>query len=387
MRIAIVLIEGLSGARSDALGGERPLDHARTPHLDRLAGHASIGRATVEPMHAATGVEAALAALLGADPVGLAGRGAFDAIGARHPHAAAGGRVAAARFVTTFERRVVGCDGAALRESEAGALCQSIVERFGVSLVPVGGNQAVLDLGGVGGALPRTMPPERLGVRPVDTALPAGPGADRLVALMDGAAEMLESHPVNAVRLDLGEPPLDRLWLWGCADLPLPDGATPAASGAIATRTLWAAGMARAFGMEALGGDAGVCADDAAIGRETLGALGRHDLVVAHCGGPRWAAQQLDPVRHATAIASIDRHVIGPLVAALGRDVDRIAVVGCNRVGAPDHIGLEPGPSPFLVADAGRDPRDARFDEATAAASALVATDAAQLREYVLAPR
>ncbi len=387
MRIAIIVIEGLSGARSDALGGVSPLDHARTPHLDGLARHASIGRATVEPTAATAGVEAGLAALLGMAPSALPGRGAFDAIGAGHPHASAGGRVAAARFVTTFDRRVVGCDGAALREGEAGALCASVVERFGVSLVPVGGNQALLDLGPVGGALPRTVPPERLGVRPVDAALPAGPGAKRLVELMDGVAEMLASHPVNAVRLDLGEPPLDRLWLWGCADLPLGDRPSATVGGALATRTLWAAGLARACGLEPVGARDGISADDAAVGRAALGALERHDRVIAHCGGPRWAAQQLDPVGHAAAIASVDANVVGPLAAALGRDLDRIAVVGCNRVGSPDHIGLEPGPSPFLVADSTRESRDARFDDATASASALVAPDASQLREYVLAPR
>jgi len=47
--------------------------------------------------------------------------------------------------------------------------------------------------------------------------LPDGLVGDTLRAIIEEASELLEEHPVNRVRVDLGENPANLLWLWGGA--------------------------------------------------------------------------------------------------------------------------------------------------------------------------
>jgi 2,3-bisphosphoglycerate-independent phosphoglycerate mutase len=146
-------------------------------------------------------------------------------------------------------------------------------------------------------------------------------------------------------------------------------------------------GLAEALGYDPVGGVRGVSGSDEALGAGAREALRRYPTVVVHCSGPRWAAQKLDPAAQSLAIGSVDEHVVRPLAEQLGQELDRIAVVGLHRIGET-HVGIEAGAAPFLVTDAdtGRHGPD-RFDEVAAGASALVARDAEQLREFVFAAR
>lgn len=54
--------------------------------------------------------------------------------------------------------------------------------------------------------------------RPWRRALPKGHLRDGLQLLIEEASKFLEGHPVNRVRVDLGENPANAIWLWGAVE-------------------------------------------------------------------------------------------------------------------------------------------------------------------------
>ncbi|MDP3766843.1 MAG: hypothetical protein Q8S13_02405, partial [Dehalococcoidia bacterium] len=60
-------------------------------------------------------------------------------------------------------------------------------------------------------------PPEMLVGQPWKRNLPKGRTGEALALLLDQALTVLDGHPVNRVRVDLGENPANMVWLWGPA--------------------------------------------------------------------------------------------------------------------------------------------------------------------------
>ncbi len=142
-----------------------------------------------------------------------------------------------------------------------------------------------------------------------DTAL-----GDALRALVNEAQRILEPHPVNRVRVDLGENPANLMWLWGGA----PAGNAPQAprhpsAAAVLSKSFIMRGMAREAGWSAADGlDA---FDEPAVRRcasAALTALERHDLVYVHA-----QVRSADPVERLCAMERIDQLFVKPLVEAL----------------------------------------------------------------------
>jgi 2,3-bisphosphoglycerate-independent phosphoglycerate mutase len=61
-------------------------------------------------------------------------------------------------------------------------------------------------------------PPGALFGEPWKRVLPRGDRGEALSALIEQAVAVLEQHPVNRVRVDLGENPANMLWLWGASE-------------------------------------------------------------------------------------------------------------------------------------------------------------------------
>ncbi|MGH2730669.1 MAG: alkaline phosphatase family protein, partial [Actinomycetota bacterium] len=82
-RIAYVILDGLGDDPLDALGGNTPLEAARTPHLDSLAVRGRSGYVTTVGEGIAPESDIAVFAILGYDPMRHhTGRGPIEAVGA-----------------------------------------------------------------------------------------------------------------------------------------------------------------------------------------------------------------------------------------------------------------------------------------------------------------
>jgi 2,3-bisphosphoglycerate-independent phosphoglycerate mutase len=98
---------------------------------------------------------------------------------------------------------------------------------------------------------PAVPAPERLVGRAWRKQLPKGLSGEALGALVNQAAELLESHPVNRVRVDLGENPANMVWLWGgSAGAPQPSfGERTGLSATILSNSFLLKGLAKAAGL------------------------------------------------------------------------------------------------------------------------------------------
>jgi 2,3-bisphosphoglycerate-independent phosphoglycerate mutase len=112
--------------------------------------------------------------------------------------------------------------------------------------------------------------------------------------------------------------------------------------------------------------------DYAAKGRAAVAALGEHDLVCVHVEAPDEASHEGRADAKVKALEEIDRHIVGPLLAALPAHGDWRFLV------SPDHRtplrtrAHAYGPVPFTSAGTGITAGgQASYDEAVAAASAL----------------
>ena len=147
--------------------------------------------------------------------------------------------------------------------------------------------------------------------------LPKGLPGETLGALIGQASQLLESHPVNRVRVDLGENPANMAWLWGASG-----GAPQAAfgdrtglSGAVVSNSFLLKGLAKTLGLGWK--DAPASLKESAVKQltKTVSSLiDTHDLVYVHV-----SIETGDAVERTCAMERLDQILLKSLTEALPR--------------------------------------------------------------------
>lgn len=172
----------------------------------------------------------------------------------------------------------------------------------------------------------RLAAPEQLTGRPWKQSLPRGAQHEPLRKLLEEAAKILDAHPVNRVRLDLGENPANAIWLWGAASSGDRTSA-PKRSGAILGSAFPLAGLAKVLGME--------CVATAAptnepaftkLAEETRRLSKKHDLLYLHV-----AVAAEEPVDRLVVMERLDQLVLRKLTETLPAKNLRLLVVVDER--------------------------------------------------------
>lgn len=144
---------------------------------------------------------------------------------------------------------------------------------------------------------------------------PKGEGGDALRLLVDQASQVLEGHPINRVRLDLGENPANLLWLWGPTD----GGASSSfkertgLSGAVVSSSFWLRGLAKTLGLG--WSDGPVSFDEPSVqkwAKSVAPLVKSHDLVYIHV-----RINTDNPVERLCAMERIDQLLLKPLTEQL----------------------------------------------------------------------
>jgi len=157
---------------------------------------------------------------------------------------------------------------------------------------------------------------ERLAGQSWRRALPKSQTGETLQGLMDEAARVLEQHPINRVRIDLGENPANFLWLWGPAQGSLQVASRRLeAAGAVVSSSFVLRGMAHALGWTWQKGPASlqeraVTQLEKAIER----LLERHEIVYVHA-----SVESADPVERQCVMERLDQLVLKPVTQRLSR--------------------------------------------------------------------
>ncbi len=321
IKFAVVIVSGISDIPSDHLDGRTPLEAAVTPNMDSISALGRIGRVETVDMETVGGSERALLSLLGFDTAGFPiSRGALEAAGLGIK-LSKDDLALRLNFVSTYNDALVDHNGGQISDAEAGSLIKMLNARIGgpkARFYPGLGYRNLLVLKG-GRALDfKTVPPHEILHQPVVDFYPYGKDASVVTGLMDRALRELEEHDINLVRIDLGQNPADRIWLWGEGadfDLPRFDSMFPL-RGCIVSAVPLLKGIARKTGLHHLvvpGATGYVDTDYEAKARLALEALGDFDLVVVHVSAVNEVCHQGNLNAKVEAIEAVDQRLVGPL--------------------------------------------------------------------------
>ncbi len=336
----LLLVDGVADYPHTELEDRSPMEAARMPAADRLAAEGICGQVAPAPGNSPDSSRALLAEACGL-PSRVARALLWGPIGALRtelpPDPARSYHLA--RFVTHTpeggqEPSIP--SSAAEQRQLLGDLEQAIGAALGgeVHLRVLQRGRYVLSLPGPLDP-PTTRRPlwDRLSIR---KRLPP-----RLALLHEAAEACLRDHPANAVRIDLGENPLDGLWLWsGGEPRPLPPRRAIPPPLLVSADPL-AGGLARALSLPFLE----LAAPTPSLWRELLD---NHPDIVFWIAASRHA-DSLDKVRH---LEALDQEVLAPLRTALDPACDRLLLLAAglrhreHPAKAPLPFVLWPHPSP-----------------------------------------
>lgn len=398
MKFAIVIPDGSADEPQEVLGGKTPLEAADLPAMDEIARRGVVGRATFVPDSLEAGSDVANLGLLGYNPLEyFTGRAPLEA--AAQKIALGPGDWAVRCNLVTIESQVMRDFTAGhISSAEGRALIESAQQQLGnrhLQFVPGVSYRNLLIYRDGDQPAPfsrdtRTTPPHDLTDKSVIDDYPRGPGSDLLNRLMSETVALFAEHPVNVARRQAGKPPATNVWLWGLGSTPRlrPFHEIYGKRGAMITAVDLLRGLAELIGwrrIEVPGATGYIDTDYAAKGRYAVEALRDADLVCVHIEATDEASHEGDAAAKVKALEEIDRHIVGPLWAALQKYSEHRMLV------TPDHpTPLRTkthahGSVPFALAGSGIRPDAAmRYDDPTAARSALEFPEGYRLMGYLL---
>jgi 2,3-bisphosphoglycerate-independent phosphoglycerate mutase len=329
VKYVIIHGDGMADWPCDELGGRTSLEAARKPNMDAIASRGQFGLVATIPPGMPSGSDVGTMTMLGYDPTRYhTGRAPIEAAsqgielgpddvvfrmnlvslkpvdgGGRIMHDFTSGHIAseeAAGIVSDIARELSG-DG--------------IEFHHGVSY-----RHLMVWRHGIDGA--RLTPPHDIAGKPVELHLPSGEGADRLSAIMRGAAEILRDHPVNRARRADDKVEATDVWFWGQGKRPvLPTLKTRFdVDGSVISAVDLVNGLGRLAGLKVItvpGATGFLDTDYAAKGRYGLEALKNCDFLLIHIEAPDEAGHMGRADLKVEALERIDELILGPMLDAL----------------------------------------------------------------------
>jgi len=379
VKYLVLIPDGSADEPRPELNGLTPLQAARTPNFDRLAGAGLVGLANTIPEGFAPGSDVANLCVLGYDP--------HKYYTGRAPLEAGSLGIELKSGDVAFRCNLVCVQSGQMRDFSAGHIDTEAARELIYFLQQnLGGKDANFFPGlsyrhilvGKGRALKaRCTPPHDITGKSIEPHLPQGDDAIWLLELMEQAARLLADHPVNQKREREGKLPANMIWLWGQGTVPdMPtfkerfdlDGSVISAVDLIK-------GLGKYAGLkivEVPGATGWLDTDYAGKARHALQELRDRDFVYVHVEAPDEASHSGDSAAKIEAIERFDELLVGTLLKGLADMAEyRILIM-------PDHatpLGIKThssDPVPFLCYDANDLRKSGQtFDEDSASAGDL----------------
>jgi 2,3-bisphosphoglycerate-independent phosphoglycerate mutase len=330
MKYVIIVPDGMAGYPLKKLSGRTTMEAAKTPNMDFLAAHGTVGMTNNTPSRFTPASDIANMSILGIDPEKYhLGRGPLEALSQNIP-LKKGQLVFRINFVTIKKGKMVDFTAGHIGSPEAARLLKYLAPRLqkkfrnmfyihkGVSYR----NMLIFNQ-------PRTdqfeyTPPHNITGKAVKRYWP-----NNLMGMIMKEAEILlkakKANPTQATHI----------WLWGQGHLK----AMPqlkkrfGVSGAMITAVDLLKGLGKSIGMEVIkvpGITGYFDTNYAKKGLYALKALKNHDLVFIHIEAPDEAGHEGNIQEKIRAIENIDRKIIGPILKKMKGKKFRIMVL-------PDH--------------------------------------------------
>ncbi len=351
MKYCVVIMDGAAGYPIPERGSRTTLELARTPNLDNLAAHGTLGLTRTVPEAMEPSSDNACMAILGYDPARYhQGRAAIEAVAMGIDTSDA--VLFRANLVTVENNRMVDYSAGHITTAEAAELIAALNEHLGhdgILFYPGVGYRHICRLKGRSETVKAICTaPHDISGKNIRSYLPHGTGSRFLIDLMHRSEAVLREHPVNRRRLARGLPPATMLWLfWGSArSNPMPPfKSLYGVSGAITSAVDVLKGLARMMELDILdipGVKDNLDNDFAGQAEGALAALSRYDLAVIHVEATDEAGHEGEIDEKIAAIEKIDGEIISRVQDYKGDEL-RVLVM-------PDH------PTPIATRTHASDP-------------------------------
>lgn len=218
----IVLVgDGMADYPIEQLDMRTPLEAASTPNMDFIAQHGLLGQAKTIPDKMTPASDVANLSILGYDPKKYySGRGPLEAanLGVELEDDDVAFRC---NLITASADTLLDYSAGHIKTAEAEKLIKFIDKKLGSNKARFyhGVSYRHLLLFKRGSELKlqnlKCLAPHDIAGQSINKNLPKGDNADLIIKLMQDSREILATHEINQVRLDLKENPANMIWLWG----------------------------------------------------------------------------------------------------------------------------------------------------------------------------
>ena len=369
MKYLVILTDGAADYPIEELGGQTPLQYAKTPFIDELARRSIVGKAATIPEGFPPGSDVANLSVLGYDPaLYYTGRSPLEAVsmgvelndedlalrcnlvtlsGEEDYAAKTMSDYSAGEIETADARQLIAAIQSGLGDEQ-------FVFHPGISyrhlLVWKGGFDKEVLL----------TPPHDISGQKIGAFLPRGRDGDALLQLMRKSVEILGDHSINKSLLTAGHEPATSIWFWGEGRKPsLPSFAEKySLRGSVVCAVDLVRGLGISAGLTPItveGATGGVKTNFKGKAEAALRELeSGQDFVFVHIESPDESGHQGNLNNKLWSIEQIDSQVIGTIVAALDR-FEEIKIMILPDHPTPLAIKTHSSePVPFMIYDSRR---------------------------------
>lgn len=338
----ILVADGAADYPIEELGMRTPLEAARTPNMDFIAQNGTLGQAKTIPDKMTPASDVANLSILGYDPKKYySGRGPLEAanLGIELEDDDVAFRC---NLITAGGDSLLDYSAGHIQSAEAHTLIKFIDQKLGnnklrffsgvsyrhLLLVKRGAELKLQNL--------KCWAPHDIAQKSIKQHLPKGENSDIIIKLMLDSREILGSHEINQVRLDLKENPANMIWLWGQGIKPnMPKFMDKfGLSGSVISAVDLIKGLGRILGLEVInvpGATGYYDTDYEGKAKAAIKSLKKNDFVFVHVEAPDEAGHNGDLREKLTAIERFDQLVVGSFLEyCKDKDDFRIMVL-------PDH--------------------------------------------------
>lgn len=388
MKYIVVLTDGMADEPIGALGGQTPLEAAKTETLSHLAATAEIGLVSTVPEGMSPGSDVANLSVFGYPPKRFhSGRSPLEAasIGIPLIDTDVTLRANLVTLETTEDllysaRRILDHSAGEIDTASAAVLIEALNVAFGQRFADLGltlhtgVSYRHLLLWSHGHLENRYVPPHDILGQTIAPHLPSGDEMARaLEALMQDSYTLLMAHPINQARIQAGINPANSLWFWGEGKKPALEafGNLYGLRGHVISAVDLIKGIGHLAGLEVIeveGATGNLHTNFAGKAAAALkGLLAGDEFSYIHLEAPDECGHQGDWQGKITAMEKIDQMVIKPLVDGLSE-----AAVDFRMLVVSDH------PTPARLRTHTREPVPYLLYDSRRAQDAKTAGDKAQ---------
>jgi 2,3-bisphosphoglycerate-independent phosphoglycerate mutase len=342
MKYIVLVGDGMADYPVKELGDLTPLEAAKTPNMDFIARYGRLGRINTIPENMIPASDVGNMSILGYDPKEFySGRGPLEAanMGIEMENDDVAFRC---NLVTVSGDTMVDYSAGHISSKEAEGLIKFIDKKLGSDSFKFYPGISYRHLLMAKNAASRLLDkincaaPHDILNQSISANLPKGHNSEILIELMNASKNILETHEINHVRLDLKENPANMIWLWGQGKKP----SFPSfeekygLKGSVISAVDLIKGLGKLIGLDVInvpGATGYYDTDYAGKANAAIRSLEKNDFVFVHVEAPDEAGHNGDLREKILAIERFDQLVVGTILEAFKKKANfRVLVL-------PDH--------------------------------------------------